>query len=81
MLEFAGNQINFETYNVLAASGELNHMSQNEAMLLRFMIGNSGLVISPREILDTIWGINSMLSTRTVDNFIARLRKLFEEDQ
>lgn len=80
-MEFAGNTIDFETNDVITASGEHYHMSQKEAMLLRLMLGNPGRVISRREILDSIWGINSLPTTRTVDNYIARFRKLFESDQ
>ena len=49
-------------------------------MLLKFFIDNKGKVLSRREILEQVWDITSEVETRTVDNFIVRLRKYFEPD-
>ena len=49
-------------------------------MLLRLLIERSGQVVSREEILQKVWGYNVFPTTRTVDNFILRLRKLFEPD-
>ena len=49
-------------------------------MLLRLLIERSGEVVSREEILQKVWGYNVFPTTRTVDNFILRLRKIFERD-
>ena len=37
-------------------------------------------IVSRKELLENVWNISSEVETRTVDNFIVRLRKLFEPD-
>jgi two-component system alkaline phosphatase synthesis response regulator PhoP len=37
-------------------------------------------VVSRQDILKTVWGYDIFPSTRTIDNFIAALRKYFEDD-
>ncbi len=51
-----------------------------EMKLLRYFIDNEGSVVSRNELLEHVWGLSSAPTTRTVDNFIVRLRRYFEED-
>ena len=53
-------------------TGELNN---KEFHLLRFLMRNEGRALSRDAILDAVWGYDEG-ETRTVDNHIARLRKL-----
>jgi DNA-binding response OmpR family regulator len=43
-------------------------------------VENKGTVVSRKELLENVWNMSSEVETRTVDNFIARLRKYFEVD-
>ena len=49
-------------------------------MVLKYLIENKGKIVSRKELLDKVWNITSDVETRTVDNFIVRLRKYFEPD-
>lgn len=51
-----------------------------EARLLRTLIAAPHRVFSRRELLEEVWDYHSGVETRTVDNFIVRLRKHFEEE-
>lgn len=53
-------------------------LTQLEAMVLKYLIEHRGRVVSRRELLENVWSIDSEIATRTVDNFIVRLRKYFE---
>jgi two-component system, OmpR family, alkaline phosphatase synthesis response regulator PhoP len=55
-------------------------MSQKECMLMKLLIEHENSVVSRDEILDKVWGYNVFPSQRTVDNFILRLRKVFEKE-
>jgi two-component system alkaline phosphatase synthesis response regulator PhoP len=37
-------------------------------------------VVSRAELLEKVWGYHSDIETRTVDNFILRLRRYFEPE-
>jgi DNA-binding response OmpR family regulator len=49
-----------------------------EASLLSYFIRNHDKLISKEDILVNVWNIDSKTETRTVENFIVRLRKYFE---
>ncbi len=54
-------------------------LTQKETMLMKLLIQREGQVVERSEILDKVWGYDVFPSSRTVDNFIVRLRKYFEE--
>jgi two-component system alkaline phosphatase synthesis response regulator PhoP len=77
--KFGNNQINFE--NLTCQCGEMEvQLTAREAILLKYLIDHEGKVLSRKELLEEVWNINSEIETRTVDNFIVRLRKYFEAD-
>jgi len=51
-----------------------------EADLLQALTSQPNRVLSRGELLEKVWGYDSSVETRTVDNFIVRLRKHFEEE-
>ncbi|MGO9108996.1 MAG: response regulator transcription factor [Thermoguttaceae bacterium] len=77
--EFAGAKIDFETFEVVV-KGESIRMTQLELTLLRYFIENQGRVIPRRELLENVWGMPGNINTRAPDQFIRRLRKIFEPD-
>jgi len=77
--EFAAAKINFETF-AASVHGEPVRLTQLEMSLLRYFVENEGRVIPRRELLENVWGMPGTLNTRAPDQFIRRLRKLFEPD-
>lgn len=53
-------------------------LSAREFQLLRYFIEHRGSTISRDELLNEVWGYNSMPSTRTVDVHVAWLRQKLE---
>lgn len=53
-------------------------MSHKEFELLHYLYRNRNKVISRYELLQNVWGYEEHITTRTVDNFIARLRQKVE---
>jgi two-component system alkaline phosphatase synthesis response regulator PhoP len=51
-----------------------------EGRLLEVLTARPNCVISRAELLEKVWGYHSNVETRTVDNFIVRLRKYFESE-
>ena len=75
--KFAKYTIDFNS--LVCKGGDTDiQLTLQEAMLLKYLMENKGRVVSRNELLDKVWNINSDIETRTVDNFIARLRKYFE---
>lgn len=76
---FGNNKVNFDKLVCIKDDKKFN-LTQQEAMVLKYLIDNKGKVISRKELLEKVWHTNPDVETRTVDNFIARLRKYFEPE-
>jgi DNA-binding response OmpR family regulator len=76
---FGSNTIDFETMTAQGAQGMI-HLTDQEVRLLKIFIANRGKPLSRKVLLEVGWGYSGETTTRTVDNFIVRLRKYFEDD-
>ncbi|MBU4263724.1 MAG: response regulator transcription factor [Proteobacteria bacterium] len=76
---FGNNSINFTTHTAQCASGTIT-LTDIEVKLLKLFIVNRGKPLSRRQLIEMVWGYEGDIQTRTVDNFIVRFRKYFEED-
>jgi DNA-binding response OmpR family regulator len=77
--KFGNNEINFDKLLCKIKDSELQ-LTQREAMVMRYLIERKEKIVTRQELLENVWHINPDIETRTVDNFIARLRKYFEDD-
>jgi len=66
--------------HVVTRDGQGLEISAKELELLRFLIAHRGEVVSRDTLLAEVWGHPQDIVTRTVDNFIVRLRKKIEPD-
>jgi DNA-binding response OmpR family regulator len=76
---FGGNTIDFDTLTATCRRGVV-HLTDQEARLLKLFIANRGKSLSRKVLLEVGWGYSGVTTTRTVDIFIVRLRRYFEED-
>jgi two-component system alkaline phosphatase synthesis response regulator PhoP len=76
---FGGNCIDFSASTATVRSGKIT-LTEQELKLLKLFIANRGKPLSRKQILEVGWGYAGIVTTRTVDNFIVRLRRYFEED-
>jgi DNA-binding response OmpR family regulator len=72
-------RVDLETLRGRGPHGELE-LTALEADLLRVLSAEPNRVHSRSELLQRVWGYHSDVESRTVDNFIVRLRRYFEED-
>ncbi|MFG0318656.1 MAG: response regulator transcription factor, partial [Planctomycetota bacterium JB042] len=80
VVRFGGNEVDFRTYRGTAADGTAHELTSKEAMILRFLDAREGEVVSREAILNAVWGHEQFPTTRTIDNFVVRLRRRFERD-
>ena len=70
--------INFGTGKAKGVEGEF-YLTTKEALVMKLLVAKKGDVVSREELLEKVWGYDPQTETRTVDNFISRLRKCFEK--
>jgi DNA-binding response OmpR family regulator len=71
--------VDFGTRQALCDGAPL-FLTSREIELLQFLVECQGRVAARDELLRTVWGYNKSTLTRTVDTFIARLRRKIEID-
>lgn len=79
LFRFGENTIDFQTLEANTPEGRFQ-LTPREAMLLKCLIEHQGSIVSRKFLLEKVWDILAEVETRTVDTFIARLRKYFEVD-
>ena len=76
---FDGKTIDFGLLE-LRSGGHTIHLTLMESELLRHLVRNDGKIVSRKQILEEVWGLNEDTDTRAIDNFVVRLRRYIEDD-
>ncbi|KAB2923802.1 MAG: response regulator transcription factor [Bacteroidetes bacterium] len=72
-------EVDFEAYTASRKGKEVT-MSSKEFDILRYLWRHQKHVISRDDLLKDVWGYDETITSRTVDNFIVKLRKHIEKD-
>lgn len=76
---FGKNSIDFPSGQA-NCNGHLVELTEQELKVLKLFIVNKGKPLSRSRLLEIGWGYSKGTSTRTVDNYIVRFRRYFEEN-
>ncbi len=82
----ASRVISFDRYRIDLDSREAETndgrvvLGEKEAEIMALLVRADGAVLSRADILEEVWGLDAFPVERTVDNYLVRLRKLFEPD-
>jgi len=71
--------VNFDTYTAHDANGQVR-MSHKEYAILQYLLSKKNETVSRYDLLEKVWGYDESPTTRTVDNFIVKLRQKIETD-
>lgn len=69
--------VDFNSFQTMENGVEIK-LSHKEFEILSYLFKNRNLVVSRNDLLENVWGYEAQLTTRTVDNFIVRLRQKVE---
>jgi DNA-binding response OmpR family regulator len=72
-------KVNFKAYTAFDSSGEVK-MSHKEFEVLHYLYLKIGKTVHREDLMNDVWGIEFEISTRTIDNFILKLRQKIEVD-
>ncbi len=75
---FGANRIDFSNGQAKCCAGSIQ-LTEQEIKLLKLFLVNRGKPLSRNRLLEIGWGYSRGTSTRTVDNYIVRFRRYFEE--
>jgi DNA-binding response OmpR family regulator len=74
---FDGKRIDFSR-QVLIRDDVEHRLTLMETTLLRYLIQSEGVAVDRKVLLKEVWGVRQDTDTRTIDNFVARLRRAIE---
>lgn len=77
--KFADVVIDFNLFRASKGTQVID-LTQQELKLLRVFFDNPNIVLNREELLAKAWGYSQGVHSRTLDNFIVRFRKYFEDD-
>lgn len=78
-LSFAGHSWNPSTFQLKGPDVDVV-LTALEAKVLTEFLDHPEEVLSRKHLLTRVWGLQGNVETRTVDNFVMRLRKYLEKD-
>ena len=78
IFRFGKMWINFRTGKANGVDGDF-YLTTKEVLVMKLLVRKMGDTVSREELLEKVWGYDPQTETRSVDNFIARLRKYFEK--
>jgi DNA-binding response OmpR family regulator len=77
--KFGDNVVDFDRCIAECKKGVIR-LTEQEVKLLKLFVSNRGKPLSRDRLLEIGWGYTKQTTTRTVDNFIVRFRKYFEDN-
>lgn len=78
-LKFRNVYIDFDRFIARVADENIK-LTNIEFKLMKVFSDNESLVLSREELFEKVWDLKDYENLRTVDNFVSRLRKYFEDD-
>ena len=72
-------KVSFRNYTAFEGNTEIR-MSHKEFEILHYLYQHEGKTIPRDDLMSSVWGIDYDITTRTVDNFILKLRQKIETD-
>jgi len=72
-------EVDFRSYTAVRG-GKNVAMTPKEFELLKFLWQHRNQTVSRDQLLTNVWGYDETLSTRTIDNFILKLRQKIEDN-
>ena len=72
-------QVNFKNFVAFDKDVEIK-LSHKEFEVLHYLFRNAGKSVDRNDLMSDVWSIDHDITTRTVDNFILKLRQKIETD-
>lgn len=77
--QFGRNSVDLKNLQAVTANGVIR-LTELEGRMLETFFAHAGDTLTRAELLKSVWGMAADTETRTLDNFVVRLRKYFEQD-
>ncbi|GAB5441448.1 MAG: response regulator transcription factor [Fuerstiella sp.] len=76
---FGNVEVDFDRFEVRKGD-EVHSLTTREMELLRYFLQHDDVVLSRSRLQTDVWRDSAELTSRSIDNFVMRLRKMIEDD-
>jgi DNA-binding response OmpR family regulator len=77
--EICGARVNPERLEIEFPKGTIVKIGRKELGILAHLNANQGAVITRKALIHSVWGIHADVKSRSLDQYIVRVRNLFKE--
>lgn len=77
---FLGAQVHPERLEIQFLSGTVHKIGRKELGILAYLSTHIGVVITRKELIHSVWGIHADIRSRSLDQYIVKVRALFEQN-
>ena len=75
---FLGAQVHPERLEIQFLSGTVHKIGRKELGILAYLSSHVGVVITRKELIHSVWGIHADIRSRSLDQYIVKVRAIFE---
>ncbi len=79
IVRFSDVTVDFGRFE-LRRNSEVHSLTTREQELLRYFLEHDGAVLSRARLQSDVWRDSADISSRSIDNFVMRLRRMIEQD-
>lgn len=79
IVRFSDVTVDFGRFE-LRRNSEVHSLTTREQELLRYFLEHDGAVLSRARLQSDVWKDSADISSRSIDNFVMRLRRMIEQD-
>jgi len=79
IVRFSDVTVDFGRFE-LRRNSEVHSLTTREQELLRYFLEHDGVVLSRARLQSDVWKDSADISSRSIDNFVMRLRRMIEQD-
>lgn len=77
---FLGAQVHPDRLEISFPNGKVHKIGRKELGIIAYLNSHVGVVITRKELIHSVWGIHADIRSRSLDQYIVKIRAAFEEN-
>jgi len=77
---FLGAQVHPDRLEISFPNGKIHKIGRKELGIIAYLNTHIGVVITRKELIHSVWGIHADIRSRSLDQYIVKIRAAFEEN-
>jgi DNA-binding response OmpR family regulator len=79
--EFCGAKINPVRLEITFPDGSAEKIGRKELSILTHLNVNQSIVITPKALIHSVWGVHADVRSRSLDQYVVKVRDLYKKHE